>query len=423
MLKISIPPIYTFLLIIFPLINSYDLIGVSPVLLFSVLEMILVMLWRQNRTIIRLDRRIVIYLAYMLLSATIGILHSEQNSLYTLGIKIFLYVITFFVFYVFSWQIIDFEYAIKLYVRISVILSVLVIIQFVFSLLGRGFSLVPPGLPLAGENVVSSDTIRSAQMTNNRYSTFFLEPAHQCEYILPCLAVLLFRDSYKKKGKNLLRAMLITIGLFCTTSSIGIFASIILWIYFSVVLIRRRDASWMIYLLIIVPLFLLIFSFFMRFEYIRTNIVARLAVLDIRNTTRTEGFRRIRYGWLCFGELGVMQKIFGAGYKNFGYYLAESGIGYKMMGTNDLQLISYTNGLAGMFIGLGLIGTFLNLRLFLGDCLKSKNTLVYGLLLTWGLIMATSNSFDDIVGVMPLILAMNIVFHHRKIKDRINLAV
>ena len=94
-----------------------------------------------------------------------------------------------------------------------------------------------------------------------------------------------------------------------------------------------------------------------------------------------------------------------------------------MMGTNDLQLISYTNGLAGMFIGLGLIGTFLNLRLFLGDCLKSKNTLVYGLLLTWGLIMATSNSFDDIVGVMPLILAMNIVFHHRKIKDRINLAV
>lgn len=423
MSKISIVKIYTCLLIIFPLINSYDLIGISPTLLFGVMEMVLVLIWIHNKATIRLDRRIMIYLVYMLLSAAIGILHSEQNSLYTISIKLFLYLITFFVFYVFSWQIIDFKFAIKLYVSISVILSVLVMIQFVFSLLGKGFSMVPPGLPLAGENAGVSDTIRSIQVTNNRYSSIFLEPSHQCEYILPCLAVLLFRDSYKKKRNDLLVAIMITIGLFCTTSSIGIFASIILWGYFGVLLMRRREASWSVYLLMLVPLFLFIFLFFMRFDNIRTNLVARLAVLDIRNSTRTEGFRRIRYGWLCFGELSGIQKLFGAGYRNFGYYLAENGIGYKLIGTNDLQWISYTNGLSGMLIGLGGLGTFLNLRIFLGKCLKSKNTLVYGLLLTWGLIMATSNSFDDIIGVMPMILAMSMEFRHREKKSRVGLIV
>lgn len=423
MSKISITKVYTFLLIIFPLINSYDLIGISPSLLFGVSEIFLFMIWMQNKGAIILHRRIIIYLIYMLVSATIGILCSEHNSAYTLSIKLFLYIITFFVYYVFSWQIIDFEFAIKIYIGISVTLSIFVLMQFIFSVLGRGFSMVPPGLPLVGENAGVSDAMRSIQIANNRYSTVFLEPAHQCEYILPCLAILLFRDRHKKKGGDLLIAALITIGLFCTTSSIGIFSSVILWAYFSVVSMRKRGGTGMIYLLILVPLFVFIFFFFMRFDYIRVNLVARLAVLDIRNTTRTEGFRRIRYGWLCFDELAGFQKLFGVGYKNFGYYLAENGIGYKLIGTNDLQLISYTNGFAGMLIGLGFIGTFLNLSLFLGDFLKSKSTLVYGLLLTWGLIMATSDSFDDIMGVMPMILAMSAMFRHKKIKGRINLIV
>lgn len=388
-------------------------------LLLCFVETLLVIVWCGNGKSIIIDNRVWIYIVYMILSAFWGIIHSEQNSAYTIFIKLSLYLMVFFVFYVCGWQVIDFNYIIKLYINISIILSVLIIIQFIFSVAGKGFALVPPGIPLAGDDNGTSDAIRSLQLANNRFSTVFLEPSHQCQYVLPCLAVLIFRDGAEKKNRDFLWALLLTVGMFCTTSSVGIFSAVILWGAYIFLQLRKGNSK----ILLMIPVLIVVFLYFLSIDYVRDNVVTRLAVLDIRNTTRTEGFRRIRYGWFCYADLGIIEKIFGTGYKNFGYYLAEHDIGLKLIGTNELKMITYTNGITGMLIGIGIVGTVLNLRLFLVDVLKNRTSLTCGLLLAWAIIMFTSNSFDEITALIPMVLMMNISLVPESFTKKIKLAL
>ena len=412
---------YTFLLVLFPLICNYNFIKVSPTLVLCLIESILVLVCKAKDDPILLDTRIFIYLAYMLISSIVGICNSEQNSIYTILMKCIRYVVFFFVFYVFSWQVIDLEYAKDLYIKVAAIASILVMIQFVFARLGHRFSLVLPGIPIVGEDGTTSDYIRLMQITNNRLSSVFFEPAHQCEYVIPCLALLLFGEDEKKRTKNIAMAILLTIGCFCTTSTIGILSSVIIWGFWVLTVMKQRGVNGLLYLIVIIPMVFCIVFYFLGFENVSQNVFTRLAVLNFRNTTVSEGFRRVKYGWLCYGDMDLFHKLFGAGYQNFGYYIAKIGTGYKYYRTNDISWISYTNGITGMLIGLGVIGTILNFRLYLWDLIKSKDLMVYGLLLSWALIMFTSDSFDDAAAMLPLVLAMSIALPQNRRKFKLSI--
>ena len=74
-----------------------------------------------------------------------------------------------------------------------------------------------------------------------------------------------------------------------------------------------------------------------------------------------------------------------------------------------------------MLIGLGVIGTILNFRLYLWDLIKSKDLMVYGLLLSWALIMFTSDSFDDAAAMLPLVLAMSIALPQNRRKFKLSI--
>lgn len=406
---------FSFILIIFPLVCNYDFIGISPTLIFCFIEFILAWFSVKNHKVVRIDVRIFIYIAYMLISAFIGISNSEQNSLYTLCMKCIMYILFFFVFYVFSWQVLDIEYTLDLYIRISLLVSIIVIIQFVFSISGYGFSLVLPGIHIAGDDKVLTDYIRMTQLSTHRFSSFFFEPAHQCEYVIPCLGILLFKkEKNKRLGNNLIIAILLTIGCFSTTSTIGILSSAIMWFFWVLIIIKQKKMNGLFYLFLIIPIVFCIFLVFLKFGNVRNNLLQRLAILDVRNKSVSEGFRRIRYGWLCYGDMDFFHKIFGAGYQNFGYYIARIGTGYKYYRTNDVNWISYTNGITGMLIGLGIVGAILNVRLYLWYLIKSKNVLIYSLLLSWSLVMFTANSFDDAPAIIPLVIAMSIFFQKNK---------
>ena len=99
--KVTLEKLYTFVLIVFPLISSYDLFRVSPLLLFCVCEFIICLFWILKGHSIKNDRRIWIYLGYMIISATMGMINSNQGTVHTISIRLFLYIISFFVFGVF----------------------------------------------------------------------------------------------------------------------------------------------------------------------------------------------------------------------------------------------------------------------------------------------------------------------------------
>lgn len=408
---------YAILLFIFPLVCNYDMFIISPSLLFCIIGFVLALLWLLNGNHIKIDLRGMLYLPYVLISAIIAILRSNENSLYTIIIKLFLYTLTFVVFYIFYWQIMDRKYAIDLYKCISLAVTIIVIIQFVCSKAGKGFCLVLPGIPVTGLENVTTDQIRANQLQWNRYASLFFEPAHQAEFVLPCMALILFRKETKKTRSAIL-SIVLTIGLFCTTSSIGIIGAVIIWSYYIISTIKTGDLNKWFGLLFLIPILGMGIVYFLSNDDMMAIISQRVGAMNLFSQDNTEGFRRMKYGWLCFAKLNNIQKIIGIGYKNIGYYLSKSGIGYSLMGTDEVGVLSYTNGITGMLNGIGILGTILNLRLFFFDAIRSKNRTIYAMLLAWGIIMFTSNAFDDLGNINVMVLIMSLVYGENKIRFR-----
>ena len=421
-MKNTISKIFAILLFTFPLVCNYDVFRFTPSLLYCVIGFLLLALYLLEGKKLSIDLRAMPYLVYIVISATIGIVHSKDNTVYTLFMKLALYVLTLIVFYLCYWQVMDQKFAMRLYTAITVIVTAIVIVQYVFAAMGRGFCLVVPGIPVAGVEDLMTDQIRSNQLVANRYSSFFFEPAHQAQFVLPCLTLILLGKPQASR-KSLALAVFITIGLLCTTSMIGILGAAIIWLFYVYVSLKSKKARQWYFLLILLPLLAGGVLYYISRDDLMRVLNDRLGSLNLFSQDRSEGFRRMKYGWFCYGELDGVRKLLGVGYQNIGDYLSNSGIGYKLLGTNDPQYLSYTNGITKMLIGMGLVGTVMNLNLFFFDAVRSKDKCVYGLLLVWGIVMFTSNAFDDLGNINLLVLIMCKVYGEKKIKMKHTLSI
>lgn len=409
--------LFAILLLLFPLISNYNVFVITPSLLYSLTCFLLAILWLLNGNRLKIDLRGFPCLIYILFSAAISIVRFGDYTLYTLGMRLLLYFCIFMVFYVFYWQIIDLEFTFKWYIRISLAATAIVIFQFLMDKMGKGFCLVIPGIPVTGLEDMTTDEIINNQMTLHRYSSLFFEPAHQAQFVLPCIALVLFG---KKGGesKKILLAVFMTIGLFCTTSSIGIIGAGLIWGYyfFSTMLTGKKQKIFG--LLFLIPLITGGIIFLLSKPELTAYLIERLEILKMSGDISMTGYRRMVYGWQCFDRLSTVQKILGVGYKNAGAFLAQSGIGLRLMNTNDPGTLSYMNGIAGMLVSIGAVGTILNLRLFFFEALKTRDHRVYALLLTWAAIMFTSNAFDDPGNMNVLVFLMCLVFRNGKRRIR-----
>lgn len=407
MKKLSISRLYSLLFVLFPLICNFDIFIISPMLLLCIIEFILAFLWIIGGKKIKFNKKAMPYIVYLVFSIIISICIFEGGALYSILSRLLLNVLLFLVFYICYWQIFDYEFTIKCYMDISILLSIVIMIQFCLANVGKGICLLPAGIPLTSspDMTITTDVARNTQIMLNRYSTIFLEPAHQAAYTLPCLVMALFKKK-ELKIRDISVAILLTVGLFCTTSSIGILGALFVWFFYIISLLASGKILKTHWIILMIPLMIAIIVFFLQKENVSKNLISRMAILNFRNKEQTDGFRRIRYGWLCFGQIDFIHKLFGLGYKNFGYYLSTSGIGYSLLGVNDLALVSYANGITSMLLGIGIIGGILNLRLFFFDAIKSKNWFVYALLLVWGILMFSSASFDELSSLNIMVLIM-----------------
>lgn len=406
--KVNLFHVYIFLLLVLPIVNNYRIFPVAFIYLFGVFGL-LVFLYAHDAIRLKVKITLILYYVYAFIMAIIMMAGQRDTSIFMIGMRLVYLTLVLINFYIFAYQIWDYEYAIRIYKTVCLIISVLIIIQYGLSLVGRPISLIPSGLISNTGERLTTDSIRAAQVSENRFSTFFLEPAHQSQYTVPCIAILLLSDITSKIRNNLLLSIVMTVAVFATTSMQGILACGIVWSIYLFDLFQTRGAKKFTKLLFLIPIIIVVAVFFWQQPIIQYQIYKKATSFNSGNIyLGTSMYRRLKYGWDCYADLDLIHKIFGCGYDNAGSYLYNTGIGLRYV---TYEQIGYMSGLSKMFCEMGIVGSFLNLSatvLFVAKNMN-KNRIVLALLVTWFVIMLTSSAFDGLASLIPLIFMMNLV--------------
>lgn len=406
--RINLFWLYEVFIILLPILDNYLLLPIR----FSIIAFLfgsILLFYQLFSGALTIKVRAIAYIVYAFL-ITLGMTaYYKMGSIgYSLP-RIGTLILSFLNYYIFAYKIWDFEKGFKLYRKICDICSIIVILQLLFGIMGKGFSVMIPGLKTTGDFEFTNGYIE-AQISTNRFSSFFLEPAHQTQYCLPCIAILLMNDIEKtfRFKKGVISAIVITAGLMATTSMLGILGVAIVWTYYLFCLIRTGRIKGISRLLVLAPIAIVGIIVLMQQEVIRIQFLKKITSFNGGNVVEGSSmYVRIFYGWDCFKDLSLFHKLFGYGYYNSSVYLVLSGIGTKY---TEAESAGYMSGLATTFCELGIIGATLNLSILVFPALKCKNRIARGIILSWLIIMLTSANFDRTSSLLAATLMLSLVY-------------
>ena len=138
---------------------------------------------------------------------------------------------------------INISYFFKYAIRIAVLATIAIIIQFIsHNVLGRTIDFRPLSLLTTQENIwVRTSVDYGAAGFMYRPSGFFLEPSHFFLYSFPIITVLLL--SVNRDKKDFRTALFLSLGLLLTTSGMGIAVLAGLWTLYFLVYKKASDYS------------------------------------------------------------------------------------------------------------------------------------------------------------------------------------
>lgn len=417
--KISLVYLYQVLVLLTPILNNYLLIPIQFLYIVCAFGSLL-FLYMLSQQKIKIAGKVIIYSLYVVMLLVFYAMSGKDVPVRTIVARIVYFILIFINFYVLAFQIWDYERCFKLYEKICLFVSILIVIQFILGYLGMGVSLIPAGLTTNTVELTSSNVYRARQMLDRRFSTFFLEPAHQAQYCLPCLAMVLF-SGIKTAKKKMIPAFVLTAGLLTTTSMQGILGAGVIWLIFLIFMIKEEKIKGLGRLLLLVPLIMVAIYIVLTQPVLQEQFQKKIMSFNSGKIHRdTSLYVRIIYGWDCYNQIGILQKIFGYGYSNSGTYLLSSGIGLKF---TTIELIGYMSGISKMFCELGVAGVLLNFSIMLFPLLKKqfgkRDYRIIGLIVSVGIIMFTSEAFDSISSLLPLTFAMSIYLHNLRLANGI----
>lgn len=405
-LKLNLQHLYIVSMLILPIANKYLILPIAFEYCFYSFGLCIFLYYICSADLISVEKRKLIYLFYILFVFLILMFNQEGAETALILKRLLLFFLIFVNFYLLAYQIWDFSYGLKIYQSICVFVSILIILQFVLSIIGHSISLIPPGLISNTAERLSTDTIRAYQVAENRFSTFFLEPAHQSQYTVPCIAILLFSDLKNSDKRNFIFSLLMTVAVAATTSMQGILICGIIWSLYLYKLTVSLEGKKYVRLLFLIPLIIVVIIYFLQQPIIQYQITKKISSISNGNIQLgTSMYRRMKYGWDCFSQFDLLHKLFGCGYNNVGSYLYSSGIGLKYVTYDE---IGYMSGLSQMFCELGIIGALLNFAITIFPIIKyrNKNEMILALLVCWFIIMLTSSSFDELASLLPLTMML-----------------
>lgn len=266
------------------------------------------------------------------------------SSIFNVSYRYLLYTMLFLA--------IDFDYLVKWYKRIAIICIAFFFIQeIMFYTTGIRILGVITSLPLTISHTVDDiDAWASGVELGKRSSSFFSEPAHFAQFLIPLLIIELF---YDKKRNHYLFATLIFLVLLLLQSGNALLCSVpvILMFFFKLLKGGKKITN-----MLLVFLFVLIGAFAMSY-YLSSasgqNVMERQDEMKNTRFSASSGFIRIYRGWYVIDDLNIFDKFIGVNYKeSIQQYIRQSKV-YWAFDKEDL----YFNTIQNVVLRTGYIGS------------------------------------------------------------------
>lgn len=254
----------------------------------------------------------------------------------------------------------NWEFGVNLYIKLSVLCSLVLITQFV--VLQVSFKFVPfvlPGMNLSTNFSNSEEYYHSLIQGINWYgkglrcSGFFLEPAHFCEFVIFSLVFLL---SAKKSKTNLFCIGIIGFSILISGSAIGFFSFAFIYI---TSIFHRVTAKKILFSFLILILAISISYYLNLFD----KAFYRLSTVSSTVEATTGNLRLLR-GYVIYNEMPLFYKIFGMGFGNYENFVEYYNI-QTMFDTFLPRSNEFMNGISVILTSGGIIGISIYLAFFI----------------------------------------------------------
>lgn len=262
----------------------------------------------------------------------------------------------------------DFAKCLKFYDILAVIFLAFFFFQeFVYATTGFRVLGVSQSLPLA-LSVEDVNAYYQKMITNERSSSFFSEPAHFVQFLLPLLIIKIFNPL---KKFDFIFAAIILLALLLLQSGNALIGLMAIGGCYLIEKILHNFNFKKFILLVILTLFVGIIGGYYINSEMGEKLLERQEQIDIEGNSRSEtsGFLRLFRGYFVYDAMSPIEKIIGADDKNrIDAAIGNSGFEWSFR-ENDY----YFNVVQTLLIRTGIIGTVLFV-LFLIGALKKTNS-------------------------------------------------
>ena len=263
----------------------------------------------------------------------------------------------------------DDEFGFGLYIKISVIAACYLIIQYLFkTIFSISLPITVPYLKLLYSDATGAtyneQLLQMYSIFGYRAPGFFKEPSHFCQYVVPAVALLLFRSS--RDAKRNVAIVIISIAVILSYSAIGyisLMATIVIWFVYT---FNSRKIINNLFFLVVGSAALIFLS-------IKSGALSSALdrVQTINYTHAATGNMRLLRGFYVYKEAPLFCKIFGIGFGNYSAFVDKFSI-QTFFDTKLDKYSEYMSAISCVLLNTGAIGLILYIRAIFDVFMRTK---------------------------------------------------
>lgn len=343
------------LLVLYPIIGVYSfpfLFGSWGDFLFIVL-IILDFIRNQRKIIFGLPMHYGFYWGYLSISYLV-LSHFKPASFIPGGLSFFVFSL------ILGYVIKYFDYrSFKKYYRVVFFITALIFMlqELSYIIVGHRFSMLLPYGTVVGGTPVTE--IIQQNISGDRSSSIFREPAHFAQFVLPLLAMELFDKEGIGRKMNKYALIIILLLLFLRSGN-GIAGLLVLTVFKLANVILYEKNQYKLIGIIFFSTFVVIgMSYYMSTE---TGELLLYRTQELSVDENSNSFIRLYRGYYVYNILPPANKVFGISPDDLPSVIKNSSVSFLFSGEND----TYYNGIHYVLLYSGIIGLLLILLVYLG---------------------------------------------------------
>jgi len=398
---------FTIGVLLLPILNQYVLLVGS----FLDLFMLISLTWHLigSRKLHIRNKTLLLYFVYALLVTLIMCSTYSGITASSLVLKIGRLSLIILVFYLLGSLYFDFDCAYSIYTKIVYIIIASVLIQYImYVVVGTQTALIIPNTTLNYMSKLSSNVIIGNKLTGRFYrpSSYFIEAAHQAEYVIPWIGLSLYKEDKNNSVKNIIRTLGVTVVLCIGASFTALACCSLIWIVYIFHMLKKSNKSpkYFFLAIIMVLAIIAIVSYLLTIPSIQHQIERKVSSYNDIDTTSSFTLRLLR-GFYCFSDLDILHKVFGCGYNGYSYYYSHYGVVTRYI--VDESHVSYMSGFFSALCDLGVVGICIYFSFLLPVAIKRTDGCSKILLFVLALLMICSDIFETPVYFIMLLFIIS----------------